>query len=77
MRLPAERTASARRPRSNAIATNFQLWEAKSKIGPTNSFVNGAKLKAMAVTKPAFEVMTLAPQILAGQVRGRIVLELS
>jgi acrylyl-CoA reductase (NADPH) len=34
------------------------------------------KLKAMTVTKPASEVMTLAPQILAGQVRGRIVLEL-
>ncbi len=34
------------------------------------------KLKAMTVTKPASEVLTLAPQILAGQVRGRIVLEL-
>jgi acrylyl-CoA reductase (NADPH) len=34
------------------------------------------KLKAMTVTKPASEVVTLAPQILAGQVRGRIVLEL-
>ena len=35
-----------------------------------------AKLKAMTVTKPAAEVLTLAPPILAGQVRGRIVLEL-
>ena len=35
-----------------------------------------AKLEAMTVTKPASEVLTLAPQILAGQVRGRIVLEL-
>jgi acrylyl-CoA reductase (NADPH) len=35
-----------------------------------------AKLRAMTVTKPASEVLALAPQILAGQVRGRIVLEL-
>jgi acrylyl-CoA reductase (NADPH) len=35
-----------------------------------------AKLAALTVTKPAAEVLTLAPQILAGQVRGRIVLEL-
>jgi acrylyl-CoA reductase (NADPH) len=35
-----------------------------------------AKLAAMTVTRPASEVLTLAPQILAGQVRGRIVLEL-
>jgi acrylyl-CoA reductase (NADPH) len=35
-----------------------------------------AKLKAMTVTKPASEVQALAPQILAGQVRGRIVVEL-
>ncbi|HJZ42404.1 MAG TPA: MDR family oxidoreductase [Hyphomicrobiaceae bacterium] len=35
-----------------------------------------AKLKAITVTKPASEAMALAPQILAGQVRGRIVLEL-
>ena len=35
-----------------------------------------AKLKAITVTKPASEALTLAPLILAGQVRGRIVLEL-
>ena len=35
-----------------------------------------SKLKAITVTKPASEAMALAPQILAGQVRGRIVLEL-
>ncbi len=35
-----------------------------------------AKLKAITVTKPASEALALAPQILAGQVRGRIVLEL-
>ncbi len=35
-----------------------------------------AKLKAMTVIKPAAEALSLAPQILAGQVRGRIVLEL-
>jgi acrylyl-CoA reductase (NADPH) len=35
-----------------------------------------AKLKAMTVTRPAADVLTLAPQILAGQVRGRIVVEL-
>jgi acrylyl-CoA reductase (NADPH) len=35
-----------------------------------------AKLAAITVTKPAAEALTLAPQILAGQVRGRIVLEL-
>jgi len=35
-----------------------------------------AKLKAITVTRPASDVLALAPQILAGQVRGRIVLEL-
>jgi len=35
-----------------------------------------AKLAAMSVTRPAADVLALAPQILAGQVRGRIVLEM-
>jgi acrylyl-CoA reductase (NADPH) len=35
-----------------------------------------AKLAAMTVTRPAADVVTLAPDILAGKVRGRIVLEL-
>jgi acrylyl-CoA reductase (NADPH) len=35
-----------------------------------------AKLAAMAVTRPAADVVALAPEILAGSVRGRIVLEL-
>jgi acrylyl-CoA reductase (NADPH) len=35
-----------------------------------------AKLKAMTVTRPAADVVALAPDILAGKVRGRIVLEL-
>jgi len=35
-----------------------------------------AKLKAMTVTRPATDVMTLAPDILAGKIRGRVVLEL-
>jgi acrylyl-CoA reductase (NADPH) len=34
------------------------------------------KLAAMSVTRPAGDVLALAPQILAGQVRGRIVLEM-
>src|SRR5262245_23934943 len=34
------------------------------------------KLAAMAVTRPAADVVALAPEILAGQVRGRIVLEM-
>ena len=34
------------------------------------------KLAAVSVTQPAGDVMALAPQILAGQVRGRIVLEM-
>ena len=34
------------------------------------------KLAAMTVTRPAADVVALAPQILAGQVRGRVVLEL-
>jgi acrylyl-CoA reductase (NADPH) len=34
------------------------------------------KLAAVSVTRPAGDVMALAPQILAGQVRGRIVLEM-
>ena len=36
-----------------------------------------AKLAAMTVTRPAFDVVALAPDILAGKVRGRIVLELA
>jgi acrylyl-CoA reductase (NADPH) len=35
-----------------------------------------AKLKAMTVTRPATDVVALAPEILAGKVRGRVVLEL-
>jgi acrylyl-CoA reductase (NADPH) len=34
------------------------------------------KLAAVSVTRPAGDVLALAPQILAGQVRGRIVLEM-
>ena len=35
-----------------------------------------AKLEAMTVTRPAADVVALAPEILAGKVRGRVVLEL-
>ena len=35
-----------------------------------------AKLAAMTVTKPATDVVALAPEIIAGKVRGRVVLEL-
>ena len=35
-----------------------------------------AKLAAMTVTRPAADVVALAPEILAGKVRGRVVLEL-
>jgi acrylyl-CoA reductase (NADPH) len=35
-----------------------------------------AKLAAMTVTRPAADVLALAPEILAGRVRGRVVLEL-
>jgi acrylyl-CoA reductase (NADPH) len=35
-----------------------------------------AKLAALTVTRPAADVVALAPEILAGKVRGRIVLEL-
>ena len=34
------------------------------------------KLKALTVTRPAADVVALAPEILAGKVRGRVVLEL-
>jgi acrylyl-CoA reductase (NADPH) len=37
--------------------------------------VDKAKLHAMTVTRPLSDVMSLAPEILAGKVRGRIVLE--
>ncbi|KAB2847537.1 MAG: oxidoreductase, partial [Hyphomicrobiaceae bacterium] len=33
------------------------------------------KLAAMAVTRPLKDVVALAPDILAGKVRGRVVLE--
>lgn len=36
-----------------------------------------AKLAAMTVTRPARDVVALAPEILAGKVRGRVVLELA
>jgi acrylyl-CoA reductase (NADPH) len=35
-----------------------------------------AKLAAMTLTRPAADVMALAPEIVAGKVRGRVVLEL-
>jgi acrylyl-CoA reductase (NADPH) len=35
-----------------------------------------AKLAALSVTRPAADVLTLAPEVLAGKVRGRIVLEM-
>jgi len=35
-----------------------------------------AKLAAMSVTRPAADVVPLATEILAGKVRGRVVLEL-
>jgi acrylyl-CoA reductase (NADPH) len=35
-----------------------------------------AKLAAMTVTHPAADVQKLAPEILAGKVRGRVVLEM-
>jgi acrylyl-CoA reductase (NADPH) len=38
--------------------------------------VDKAKLAAMTVTRPATDVVALAPDILAGKVRGRVVLEL-
>ena len=38
--------------------------------------VDKARLAAMTVTRPASDVVTLAPDILAGKVRGRVVLEL-
>jgi acrylyl-CoA reductase (NADPH) len=34
------------------------------------------KLAAMAVTRPVADVIALAPEILSGQVRGRVILEL-
>jgi acrylyl-CoA reductase (NADPH) len=34
-----------------------------------------AKLAALTVTRPLADVLTLAPDILAGKVRGRVVLE--
>jgi acrylyl-CoA reductase (NADPH) len=34
-----------------------------------------AKLAAMTVTRPVADVIALAPDILAGKVRGRVVLE--
>jgi acrylyl-CoA reductase (NADPH) len=34
------------------------------------------KLAAMTVTRPVEDVVTLAPQILAGEIRGRVVLEI-
>jgi acrylyl-CoA reductase (NADPH) len=36
-----------------------------------------AKLAAMTVTRPASDVVAMAPEILAGKVRGRVVLELN
>ena len=38
--------------------------------------VDKAKLAAMTVKRPAADVVALAPDILAGKVRGRVVLEL-
>ena len=35
------------------------------------------KLKAMTTTRPLKDVLELAPEILAGKVRGRVVLEVA
>jgi acrylyl-CoA reductase (NADPH) len=35
-----------------------------------------AKLNALTVTRPMADAMALAPEILAGSVRGRVVLEI-
>jgi acrylyl-CoA reductase (NADPH) len=40
------------------------------------SDLDTAKLDAMTVTRPVEDVLALAPEILAGQVRGRVVLEI-
>jgi len=36
-----------------------------------------AKLAALSVTRPIEDVVKLAPEILAGKIRGRVVLEVS
>ena len=43
---------------------------------PAGTDLDRAKLKAMTLTRPATDVVALAPDILAGKVRGRVVLEL-
>jgi acrylyl-CoA reductase (NADPH) len=35
-----------------------------------------AKLDALTVTRPVIDAVTLAPEIIAGKVRGRVVLEI-
>jgi acrylyl-CoA reductase (NADPH) len=40
------------------------------------SDLDQAKLAAMSVTRPAADVLALAPEVLAGKVRGRVVLEM-
>jgi hypothetical protein len=41
------------------------------------SDLDRAKLDALTVTRPLEDVLDLAPDILAGKVRGRVVLEVS
>ena len=57
----------------SVMAPKPQRLEAWSRLARD---LDKAKLAAMTVTRPASDVVALAPDILAGKVRGRVVLEL-
>lgn len=57
----------------SVMAPKPQRLEAWSRLARD---LDTAKLAAMTMTRPASDVMALAPDILAGKVRGRMVLEL-
>ncbi|MGE0849065.1 MAG: MDR family oxidoreductase [Hyphomicrobiaceae bacterium] len=57
----------------SVMAPKPQRLEAWSRLAHD---LDKAKLAAMTVTRPASDVVALAPDILAGKVRGRVVLEL-
>ena len=49
--------------------------EARARLGASATDLDRAKLAEMTVVRPLSDVVALAPEILAGKVRGRVVLE--
>ena len=68
---PARRDARGRRQRDGAEGARVGAWDRLARD------LDRTKLKAMTETRPIADVVALASDVLAGKVRGRIVLEVA